>query len=166
MAIATRIAQAHHPAGIQNHPARPLNMEKKCVRRIIDPEDFQALAAQLAGIDFAPGGVGDESPTPDAAGEGASFQFLVETAQVGADQVRRRGEDGCLIGTMAGQGAPQLGFVIPGEQALGRVPGPALGGGQKGAEPGFEKGPGRRMVPRRQAFRGGADGAPITQDAP
>ena len=91
MSVLPVIADPDGTAAAQPNPARALNLQKKCVDRIVDPEELEAAARKRAILDL---GTRREKPR----------------TEIGQPPINRR-----LIAAMPVPRPVELHLVVPGE---------------------------------------------------
>src|SRR5271165_2235391 len=124
MAVLPVVADPEGAAPAQPDPARPLDLQKECVDRIVDPEELEPAPRKRPVLDLS------------------TCRRL--RAEIGGFAVKRR-----LIAAMTLPRAIELDLVISGEQSFRR----SIVGYGKRNKPCIEKLPGCCVVPWRQRHR-------------
>ena len=89
MAIGASISHSHNDAVTQLYPAGPLDMEEKCIRRAVHPDQFQFSVFKCAAFDFAPVRIGDKPSLDHPAGNLLAFKVVAKMAQADGHEVGR-----------------------------------------------------------------------------
>ena len=82
MSILLVVADRNHFPGFHPYAPRPLNVQKKKLHRIIDPQQFVTRQRRLSVLDFGARVIGDNPPAIEPATQALSSEFRVEATEL------------------------------------------------------------------------------------
>ncbi len=154
-------AHAHLAAVGQIDAARSLHLQEKRRHGITDPEETKIQAIESARLDLCAGLVGLEPAIDHAARDPLAPPVRAEVPELNGDQIGRAIHQGRLEAPATHGRAFELGLVIAGEQAFGRL----VVGAAIGPEPRLEEAACGRIVALVDRRGRGTGWAPIRDRA-
>ena len=114
--ILVGVSDSHRSAFCQRHAARPLDVKKKCVEGVVDPDQLLARKRCTPGVDVGARPVRHDTLAIDAAAHAPVFELGKKLRQVDSQEVVRSGIQRITIALVATAATLQQRLVIAGHE--------------------------------------------------